>query len=243
MLTYKDFDTRSEFINYLGLYHNNRNDPAPDFLKIFNVDPSDYNTELIEIYENIQEIQQQWNNQSIENIEQTVKKKGQRHLDIMQAQKREKLQAGYHPNSAMYRVKTCNTNSYFTYLANELGLANGFARFHIQFPGEVTAWHTDIFSPAHEFLSDTIDDIPDSDVGLDKNIRRILIALDNWDWGQILVFGKTPWINWNAGDVIFWEYGVPHGAANMGYKPRISVSITGLSTDKFKKICNYARTI
>jgi hypothetical protein len=143
----------------------------------------------------------------------------------------------------MYRVKNCGPNSYFTQLAEEIGLKQGFARYHLQFPGEVTAWHTDIFSPAHEFLAAGSEDIADQEVGLDRNIRRIIIALEDWDWGHILVFGKTPWINWNAGDVIFWEYGVPHGAANMAYKPRMSVSITGISTDKFKEVCNHARTI
>jgi hypothetical protein len=242
MLTYKDFSTRTEFINHLGLYHNNRHSTSLDFLKILNVDPKDYQAELEEIYKNIEDIRDNWNNQSVEQIEQTVRKKGQRQIDIMQAQKEEKLQAGYHPSAAMYRVKNCGPNSYFTHLAEQIGLDQGLARFHLQFPGEVTAWHTDIFSPAHEFLIGS-EDVSDQNVGLDRKIRRIIIALEDWDWGHILVFGKTPWINWNAGDVIFWDYGVPHGAANMGYKPRISVSITGVLTDKFVELCTNARTI
>lgn len=242
MLTYKDFSTRTEFVNHLGLYHHDRHNTTVDFLKIFNVDSKYYQSELEEIYKNIRDIHENWNTQSIEHIEQAVRKKGQHQLDIMQSQKNEKLQAGYHPNAAMYRVKNCGLSSYFTHLAEQLGLAQGLARFHLQFPGEVTPWHTDIFSPAHEFLVDG-NDTRDQDVGLDRKIRRILIALEDWNWGHILVFGKTPWINWNAGDVIFWDYGVPHGAANMSYRPRISVSITGVLTDKFTEICNHARTV
>jgi hypothetical protein len=243
MLTYKDFNTRTEFVNHLGLYHNDRHSQTPDFLKILDINPKYYHDELEEIYKNIRNIRDQWNDQSIEQIEQTVRKKGQRHLDIMKSQKEEKLQAGYHPNAAMYRVKNCESTSYFNELARQIGFNQGIARFHLQFPGEVTAWHTDIFSPAHEFLSAAADDTSDQDVGRDRNIRRIMIALEDWNWGHILVFGKTPWINWNAGDVVFWEYGVPHGAANMSYTPRISVSITGEITDKFIEICNHARTI
>lgn len=243
MLTYKDFETRTEFVNYLGLYHNNRHSLQPDFFKIFSVQPQYYQSELEEIFKNIQDVRDNWNNQSIDQIEQSVRKKGQRQLDIMQAQKEEKLRAGYHPNAAMYRVKNCKPDSYFVQLAQELGLKHSLARFHLQFPGEVTAWHTDIFNPAHEFLDDSASEMPDSEVGADRNIRRILIALEDWDWGHIFSFGKTPWVNWDAGDVIFWDYGVPHGSANMGYRPRISVSITGQATDQFRDICNHAKNI
>jgi hypothetical protein len=241
MLTYKDFETRTEFVDHLGLYHNDRTRGDRDFFKIATIDPGRYQSELQEIHLNLKTIFSSWNNQSIEQIEKSVEKKGQRQLDIMQGQKQEKIRAGYHPSAAMYRIKNCVPDSYFSEFAKDIGLKYGLARYHVQFPGEVTAWHTDIFSPAHEFLVGGLDDIPDSEIGQDRNIRRILIALEEWDWGHILSFGKTPWVNWNAGDVIYWDYGVPHGGANMGYKPRISVSITGQITDKFLEICNHAR--
>lgn len=242
MLTYKNFETRTEFVNHLGLYHNDRFSTRVDFVKIFKINTNKFCHELQDIHQNLKYIYESWNNQSIEHIEESVKKKGHRQLEIMQGQKKEKLHAGYHPNAAMYRIKNCGPNSYFTKFAKEIGLKCGLARYHVQFPGEVTAWHTDIFSPAHEFLVNERNDIPDQEIGLDQNIRRILIALEEWDWGHILSFGKTPWINWNAGDVVYWDYGVPHGSANMGYRPRISVSITGEITDKFLEICNHART-
>jgi len=242
MLTYKDFETRTEFVNYLGLYHNNPTDSQPDFFKISTLAPHNYQSELQEILENIQNVRETWNNQSVSQIEQTVSKKGQQQIDIMQGQKTEKIRAGYCPDSPMYRVKNAESTSYFYKFVEEIGLTNSLVRYHVQFPGEVTSWHTDIFSPAHEFLKET-DVLTDQAVGIDRNIRRILIALEPWDWGHLLVFGKSSWSGWAAGDVIFWDYGVPHGSANMGYTPRISVSITGQSTEQFVEICKHARAL
>lgn len=240
MLTYKDFKTRSEFVDHLGLYHGNRHDPAPDWIKIDSIAPELFADELKMILDDIISVRETWNNQSINDIEKSVAKKGPRQLDIMRGQKDEKIAAGYKPDAAMYRVQNCIEHSFFNDYAKQIGLKASVSRYHVQFPGEVTVWHTDIYSPAHEFLAD-MDNIPDEQIGHDRNIRRIIIALEDWNWGHLLIFGKTPWINWDAGDVIYWEYGVPHGGANMGFKPRISVSITGLVSAQFLKQCDAAR--
>ena len=241
MKTYKDFETRSELIEYLNLYQPNAD--VKDFVKLTNISVSNYTLELQQIKTNIDEIQKTWNTQSINDIEKSVSTKGPKQLDIMQAQRREKIQAGYHPDQPQYRINNCGATSYFKQFAEEIGLKNSLARFHVQFPGEVTAWHTDIFSPAHEFLDEDVQDFDDESVGKDKNIRRILIALEDWSVGQFFLFGKTMWTEWAAGDVVSWNYGVPHGTANMGYFPRISVSITGKITDKFIEINDEARKL
>jgi len=236
MKTYKDFETRIEFIRYLDLYKPEIN---PDFVKIDQIDPTKYASDLEQILKNIDVVKDTWNNQSAYAIEQSVAKIGSKQLDIMQGQKIEKLRAGYKSNQAMFRVSNCSSDSYFQEFAQHIGLENSLARYHVQFPGEVTAWHTDIFSPSHEFLKSYPNET-EEDVGKDKNIRRIIIALQDWDWGHFLVFGHSPWQNWQAGQVIYWEYGVPHGSANMGYTPRISVSITGQASAKFSEKCKNA---
>lgn len=241
-LTYKNFVSREDFVKSLQVYHYDRNKPESDFKKIMSVDPSKYKYELEKIINNIEIVKSSWNDQSIQQIENSVAKKGQKQLDIMQGQKHDKLSAGYNIAAPMYRVNNCLETSYFYQVAKELGLNQPLARYHVQFPGEVTTWHTDIFSPAHEFLTDLVGEIPDDRIGRDNNIRRVLISLQDWDWGHMMVFGKTPWINWNAGDVIYWDFGVPHGSANMGFVPRISVSITGLITDKFLEITQHGKT-
>jgi len=232
MLTFKDFDSRVKFVNHLGLYHNDKTCDQKDFSIIDFIDPAFFASEVSDILQNIDLIKRSWNDQSIGAIEKSVATQGPRQLEIMQGQKQDKLRAGYQLHDPMYRIKVCPDDSFFNSYAAQIGLERSLARYHVQFPGEVTAWHTDIYSPAHEFLR-PIDDEPDEMIGKDKNIRRILISLQDWDWGHVLMFGKTPWVNWKPGEVVYWDYGVPHGAANMSYTPRISVSITGLITDKF----------
>jgi hypothetical protein len=239
--TFRDFSTRTKFVDYLGLYKPNKD--GKDLLQISSIKKSDYQYELEEILKNLDTVSRTWNNQSVNDIEKSVAKQGPRQLEVMEGQKNEKLQAGYTPDQPMFRIKLCEANSYFYQLAQEIGLEKSLARFHVQFPGEVTAWHTDIYSPAHEFLDQSAQDADDLSVGQDKNIRRVLIALENWQPGHMLMFGQTTWTNWKAGDVVYWEYGVPHGAANMGYTPRISVSITGRMTDKFTNSQKNARRL
>jgi hypothetical protein len=141
----------------------------------------------------------------------------------------------------MYRIKGSPKDSVFYELAKDLGFESAYIRYHVQFPGEVTVWHTDIYSPSHEFLPNYNQDTGDEHVGKDTGIRRIIIALEDWDWGHVFHFGSTSWTHWNVGDVVYWDYGVPHCSANMGYTPRISASITGSVTDKFYQGIEHAK--
>jgi hypothetical protein len=197
MKTYKDFKTRTEFVEYLNLYNPHAN--IKDFVNLTNIPAHNYATELEQIQTQLNQIQETWNNQSINQIAKSVALKGSKQLDIMEGQRKEKMQAGYHPDQPQYRVQNCGVDSYFKQFADEIGLKNSLARFHVQFPGEVTAWHTDIFSPAHEFLDQDLDD---ESIGKDNNIRRVLIALEDWKVGHFFMFGKTVWTDWVAGDVI-----------------------------------------
>jgi hypothetical protein len=243
MKTFKDFDSREEFVRSLNLFHNDLDKKQKEFNVVHGLCNQNFVPELNNIKKNLDFVQTHWNNQSIEHIEASVSQYGVSQMEIMQGQKNDKVRAGYLPSMPMYRVNQCNNNSVFYQLAESLGLTHSVARYHVQFPGEVTAMHTDIFSPAHEFLPDVVKNIPDSKIGHDNNVRRILIALEDWRWGQTLMFGATSWVQWKAGDIAYWNYGVPHGAANMGYSPRITASITGLATDKFFEIFNYESNV
>ena len=231
-MTYKNFNSREQFIRHLNLYHYDKDQKQQEFITIPNF-VNGFDKELQDIKNNLEVIKFTWNNQSITQIEQIISKQGQLHLDIMQGQKNDKLDAGYDPDAPMYRVHNCNSDSVFFNLGQTLGLENAVARYHVQFPGEVTIFHTDIFSPAHEFLPEYLKNLPEEQIGQDVGLRRVLISLEDWEWGQVMMFGAQSWSQWKAGDLIFWDYGVPHCSSNMGYHPRISVSITGLATDKF----------
>jgi hypothetical protein len=232
MSTYKDFDSRELFVKSLNLFHYDKSSTKKEFRVLHNFTP-DFDSELSEIKQNLNEIKTTWHNQSVEQIEKSVTKQGEQQLRIMSGQKNDKLQAGYMPDAPMYRIKTCAKDSVFYKLADILGLEHAYARYHVQFPGEVTAWHTDIFSPAHEFLPDSTKNFSENQVGKDQGIRRVLVALEDWDWGQSVMFGSDIWKQWGAGDIVSWNYGTPHCSANMGFTARISVSITGLATTRY----------
>jgi len=229
-MNYADFDSRLEFVKALNLYHYDLNGSVTEFVTIKN-SCSGFESEVDQIKSNFDIIRQTWNDQSINQIEKSVSKQGKSQLDIMLGQKNDKVRAGYQADAPQYRISKCNEESIFNKLGEHIGLEQSYARYHVQFPGEVTAFHTDIFSPAHEFLPA----LPGhhTEIGKDTGIRRVLIALQDWNWGQVLMFGTGCWTQWKAGDMIYWDYGIPHCASNMGYEPRISVSITGLATDKF----------
>jgi hypothetical protein len=232
MSTYKDFDSRELFVRSLNLFHYNKSSTQEEFRVLHDL-VQNFDSELAEIKQNLNEIKTTWNDQSVAQIEKSVANMGAQQLNIMAGQKNDKLQAGYMPDAPMYRIKTCTKDSVFYQLADVLGLEYPCARYHVQFPGEVTAWHTDIFSPAHEFLPESTKNFSEDQIGQDQGIRRVLIALEDWNWGHSLVFGASVWKQWRAGDIACWDYGVPHCAANMGFTPRISVSITGLATAKY----------
>lgn len=231
--TYRDFDSREDFIRSLGLYHHDSTvAPGKDFACIGKV-VSNYQSELNGILDNINIIKQSWHDQSISSIEKSVGRLGDRQIEIMAGQKKDKVKAGYDIDQPMFRVSKVPDNSIFLSIAQDLGLEHALGRYHVQFPGEVTAWHTDIFAPAQEFLPDFVKNVPDEQIGQDLGIRRIIVALEDWRWGQSMMFGTSVWHQWQAGDIVYWNYGMPHCAANAGYEPRVFVSITGLANEKF----------
>lgn len=60
-----------------------------------------------------------------------------------------------------------------------------------------------------------------------KNIRRILVMLEDWKPGHYLEVDGTAFTNWIAGDYFIWENDVKHAAANIGTEDRYTLQITG----------------
>ena len=242
--TYKDFESREKFLESLGQWHYDKSaPPTNEFRKISSV-TIDYGNELTTIKQQLGHIKATWNNQSIDTIRKEVSKTANAdfNLDVMSAQEKDKLQAGYDKQKAMYHVKKVEASSVWEQIGQQFGLGNPLVRLHIQFPGDVTIWHTDIFAPHHDLLPPD-SELTEENVGHDLGLRRILIALEDWDWGQCFMFGAQTWSQWRAGDVIFWNFGTPHCAANMGFTPRISLSVTGQETEQFRKIVNESNCI
>jgi len=59
-----------------------------------------------------------------------------------------------------------------------------------------------------------------------KNIRRILIMLEDWKPGHYLEIDGTGIINWIAGDYFIWESDCKHAASNIGVEDRYTLQIT-----------------
>lgn len=62
-----------------------------------------------------------------------------------------------------------------------------------------------------------------------KNIRRILIMLDDWKPGHYLEIDGVGVVNWIAGDYFIWDSDVKHAAGNIGIEDRYTLQITGTS--------------
>ena len=236
--SYNEFDSREEFIRTLNHWHFDKwSENTTEFKKIYSVDSALFHGELSKLKMDLDQIRQSWNDQSQLRIRQEVARTtdSKLNLDILAGQENDRLKAGYDPEKSMYHVCRVDPGSIWDQIAQTFGLENALTRLHVQFPGDVTAWHTDIFAPYHNLLP-TPASLDKNAVGQDVGLRRIIMALDDWDWGQCFMFGARTWSQWHAGDVIYWDFGVPHCAANMGFNPRICMSVTGTPTEVFDNL-------
>lgn len=108
------------------------------------------------------------------------------------------------------------------------------SRVHIQRLGQVTPFHIDQqmrYARDHwreRWLK----------AGADKNplkLRRVLIALNDWDYGHVWQFGNTYYQGYSAGECVVYDWcNMPHATANMGYTPRITLQATGFMDERFE---------
>ena len=63
--------------------------------------------------------------------------------------------------------------------------------------------------------------------GQESKIRRAIVFLEDWRPGHYSEVNDHPRTKWRAGDVVEWQYDLPHMAANMGTEPRYTLQITG----------------
>jgi hypothetical protein len=84
--------------------------------------------------------------------------------------------------------------------------------------GTVMPVHSDLYKRYIELF-----DLKD----MTRTIRRALVLLEDWKSGHYLEVAGTPYINWQAGDVVEWAYDEPHMAANIGLEDRYTLQITG----------------
>jgi hypothetical protein len=237
--TYKDFNSREEFVQYLNHWHYDRwATNQQEFKVIANIEAVLFEEELNKLKSQLDLVRKTWNDQSQIRIRKEVAKTddAELNLDILAGQENDRLRAGYDSEKSMYHVRQVDPGSVWDSIAQQFGLENPMSRLHVQFPGDVTVWHTDIFAPYHNLLPNNLANFNDSTVGQDQGFCRIIIALEDWTWGQCFMFGAQTWSQWRSGDVIHWPFGTPHCAANMGFSPRICMSVTGTQTETFNNL-------
>lgn len=61
-----------------------------------------------------------------------------------------------------------------------------------------------------------------------KELLRVIIHLEDWESGQMLLWGNRPIIQWKAGDVLAWDTPIPHCSANSSRHRRYALRITGI---------------
>lgn len=120
---------------------------------------------------------------------------------------------------------------FFGFQRRGLGVA-----IHVQYPGQVFPLHIDAFpylkqNQEHHIL----DEHPDE-------AARFTIQFKDWEWGHVWGYGNTYWKQWRAGEIAFHPWrDLPHCTANAGFTPRVSAQVTGIVTDRTRKLIADAR--
>jgi len=125
------------------------------------------------------------------------------------------IDAGGDPDMTMYQG-SYTIGPVMQKMIDALGMDNCRHKLHIQLPGEVVTMHMD----KHYEL----------DGG---EARRFLIALEDWEPGQFVLFGNQMCERWTAGDIITWEWrDIPHATANASLHKRPLLAVTGVVTER-----------
>lgn len=110
-----------------------------------------------------------------------------------------------------------------TDLANSLGfLEPPLQKVLKQSPGQMFPLHIDVYQDLR-----TREQQQGPDMTFDPGIRRVFVALNDWQPGHYYQIGNNVWHNWQAGDVITFRWGVPHSTSNSGNTDRYTLVLTG----------------
>lgn len=116
-------------------------------------------------------------------------------------------------------------------LVNLVPLDGAYWKVHRQGPGQLWPVHVDNYHALAAGGQRAAE-------WRDPGVRRILIMLTPWSWGQAFFVGNRVWSHWSPGEILFMDWLVPHGSANCGHEVRISLVITGYVTEEFQSWVN-----
>lgn len=126
-------------------------------------------------------------------------------------------------------------------LADILKIRKPMARVQVLEPGNMVLMHVDDLAvgymrPIEESLIGLVEFTDEELAAFDADnyyATRFLIMMEDWEWGQGMMFNDQTFTHWRAGDVVYWDWtNVAHSTFNTSYLPRGLIRITGLRTDE-----------
>lgn len=70
-----------------------------------------------------------------------------------------------------------------------------------------------------------------------KELLRLIVHLEDWEFGQMLLWGTQMMSQWKAGDTLWYDANIPHCSGNSSRHIRYSLRITGVpSKSTYKKL-------
>lgn len=102
----------------------------------------------------------------------------------------------------------------------EIGCTNNPHSFNfMQIPaGSIIPWHCDTYAYFVNKYHVKPEDI--------TRVRRAIVFMEDWTFGQTAQFGRSTLSHWEAGDVYSWDHAAWHGVANFGNQPITVMQVT-----------------
>ena len=121
-----------------------------------------------------------------------------------------------------------------TKIIDTFQLEKPYAQIMYQKPGNMHTLHIDAI--CHDnFGRNKVTSI--DEVNFDDTRSRVFVALEDWQWGQFMMMGNHQWVQWKAGDVMWFKWqDIPHATANAGHRARPMLKITGKTTPEFEAL-------
>jgi len=88
--------------------------------------------------------------------------------------------------------------------------------FFKMLPGDALPTHTDAYLKYRQMYNLNAD-----------QVWRCVVFLEDWKTGHYFEIDSKAFVNWKAGDFVYWQNNVPHYAGNFGHEPRYTLQITG----------------
>lgn len=141
--------------------------------------------------------------------------------DLAATETRYQVDTGYNQyNTQIYRFVNEDLNPYFQELSNffpEIN-KNKMIRVLVQMPGQIIPTHVDTFVTYRNLY-------PDADL---TKIKRYCAFVSDWHWGHFFHYGTGMLESWKAGDYFAIDTTTPHGSANAGFLPKVTIQWDGM---------------